>query len=416
MSNKRKLGKKGVIFLIIFLTVALYDGLLFGGMTGEKATWIEDIEKVFPRAEKCKQCHEIHYSQWKRSRLESSLTKPIFKMLLGIWLKTDPQDEAKSRCLSCHMPSIKIFPQYTEKVINQILSGNVKVEGIGCSGCHLIHLSSDVKEPLSEIEYRLGDIFFGPYDNAEENLAHKSTYAEIYSSSEYCIMCHYDKLQQAHLSTNTSVIVCQKCHIESSIGRSAKEGQIRRTGGHHFSGVIPSEFSGRSRANIIKEWLYRLSADVERHGDDLQIIAHINVGEIAHSLPDGDPLFKEFVLIMYVKDQDGKNIYKGEKIYTRRFDEILKDSRIPIESHLINGETKKIVFNFKVPDATRRLDIDLILTYSLIPQPDPDLVTRYLVSLPHDEQEGVENMIAEYRRSYTLAHLFKSYMFGSSQN
>lgn len=379
---------------------------------GKKAEWIEEIEKAFPPAEKCKQCHELHYSQWKGSKLESSLSEPIFKVILGIWLKTNPKEEAKTSCLSCHMPSIKVFPQYTENVINQILSGNVQVEGIGCSGCHLINSSSDIKRPLAEIEYRLGDLYFGSYDNPEENLAHKSEFLKIYSFSEYCNICHFDKIQQARSATGeiiTKGIVCQRCHMISSVGKSAKGGPMRGIADHSFTGGLPAEFSGRSRANIMNEWLYKLEAEAERRGDDLHVIANIKVGEIAHTLPEGDPLFKEFILTITVKDQDGKEIYKGEKIYTRRFEETLKDPVIPMDNYLRNGETKKVLFDLKVPDTSKRLDIDLLLTYSLIPHLDPDLMDRYLGSLMRDEREGAENIIAEYRRSYTLAHLFKSF-------
>lgn len=400
--------------LIIFLVIILDAGLLSAEMTQEKnAVWLEDIEKAFPRAEKCKQCHETHYSQWKGSRLETSLTEPIFKVILGIWLKTNPQEEAKRVCLSCHIPSIKGFPQHTEKIINQILSDNVQVEGIGCSGCHLINSSSDIKRPPVEIGYKLGDIYFGPYDKAEENLAHKSEFAGIYSSSEYCAACHFDKLQQASTTTGemiTKGIVCQKCHMGLSVGRSAKGGPIRGIADHSFIGGLLSEFSGKSRANIMNEWLYKLEAEAERRGDELHVIANIKAGEIAHTLPaEGDPLFKEFILTISAKDQDGKEVYKGEKIYTRRFDEVLKDSKIPIDALLRNGETRKALFIFKIPDTAQRFDIDLLLTYSLIPQPDPDLMDRYLGSLPPEEQEGAKKLITEYRRSYTLAHLFKSY-------
>ncbi len=403
---------------IFFLSVIIFlaTGPLSEGKTEEKEavpTWIEDIDKAFPRSEKCKQCHESHYSEWKGSRLESSLTEPIFRVVLGVWLKTNPMEEAKRACLSCHIPSIMTFPQHADMVISQVLSGNVRVEGVGCSGCHLINSFSSVKKPLVDIGYKLGDIYFGSYSNAEENLAHKSESVGVYSSSEYCTACHFDKLQQPGIGSGemiTKEIVCQRCHMGSSVGKSAKGGPMRGIADHSFIGGLPAELSGRSRANIMNEWLYKLEADTERRGDEVQITANIKAGEIAHTLPaEGDPLFKEFVLTISVRDQDGKEVFKGEKIYTRRFDEILNNAKMSTETILRNGETRKVLFNFKVPDSTNRLEMDLLLTYSLIPQPDPDLLGRYLESLPSDEKEEAMKLIAEYRRSYTLAHLFKSY-------
>ncbi|MEK7279955.1 MAG: multiheme c-type cytochrome [Nitrospirota bacterium] len=416
MLINKEFSISGVFALIILFVIILEGGLFSVGLTQENEVtpaWIEDIDKAFPRAEKCKQCHESHYSEWKGSRLESSLTEPIFKVMLGIWLKTNPTEEAKRACLSCHIPSIKAFPQYTEKVISQVLTGNVRVEGVGCSGCHLINSFSSVKSPPADIGYKLGDTYFGPYSNAEENLAHKSESVGVYSSSEYCTACHFDKLQQPGLGSGdmiTKEIVCQRCHMGSSVGKSAKGGPMRSIADHSFTGGLPAELSGRSRANIINEWLYKLEADIERRGDEVQIAANIKAGEIAHTLPaEGDPLFKEFILTISVRDQDGKEVFKGDKIYTRRFKEILNNANIAIETILRNGETRKVLFNFKVPDSTKRLEMDLLLTYSLISQPDPDLLDRYLGSLPSDEKEEAKKLIAEYRRSYTLAHLFKSY-------
>lgn len=413
MSNKRRLRNRGLGVFIIFLVMSLDANLLFAGELQEKeANWIEDIERTFPRAEKCKQCHEAQYSQWKGSRLESSLTEPIFKVMLGIWLKTDPKDETKTLCLSCHIPSIKSFPQYTGKVINQILSDNVQLEGVGCSGCHRIQSSSDIKRPPVDIEYKLGDVYLGSYDNAEENMAHRSELAGIYSSSDYCAMCHYDKLRQVSLGSGEMVtkgIECQRCHMVSSVGMSAKAGPIKSIADHSFTGGLPSEFSGKSRANIMNEWLYKLEAEAERRGDDLHVSVNIKAGEIAHTLPEGDPLFKEFILTISVKDQDGREVYKGEKIYTSKFGDTLKDYKTSMENLLRNGEIRKTSFSFKVPDVAKHFDIDLLLTYSLISQPDPDLVDRYLDSLLPDEREGVKKIISEYRRSYTLSHLFKTY-------
>lgn len=413
MNNKRKLRNRSLGVFIIFLVMSLDANLLFAEKLQEKETnWIEDIEKAFPRAEKCKQCHEAQYSQWKGSRLEYSLTEPIFKVMLGIWLKTNPKEEAKTFCLSCHIPSVKSFPQHTGKIINQILSGNVQVEGVGCSGCHLIKPFSATKSIPVEIEYKLGDVYFGSYDNAEENLAHKSEFAGIYSSSDYCAMCHYDKLQQAGLASGEMItrgIVCQKCHMVSSVGMSAKGGPIKSIADHSFTGGLPPEFSGRSRANIMNEWLYKLEAEAERRGDDLHVAVNIKAGEIAHTLPEGDPLFKEFILTISIRDQEGREVYKGEKVYTNKIDEILKNYKVPAENLLRNGEIRKVLLNFKVPDTANRFDIDILLTYSLIPQPDPELMDRYLEPLSPDEKEGAKRLIAEYRRSYTLGHLFKTY-------
>ena len=104
------------------------------------ADWVAEIEKIFIRSEDCKQCHDRHYEEWKGVREQTpdlktfgrvdaallhgtSLESPVFRTVLGVWLQTNPTTDERRRCLSCHAPSITVFPQHAEKIVAQVLSG-----------------------------------------------------------------------------------------------------------------------------------------------------------------------------------------------------------------------------------------------------------------------------------------------------
>src|SRR5215216_5435947 len=145
-----------------------------------RADWIDDIEKVFIRSEDCKQCHDRHYEEWKGVREQTpdlktfgrvdaallhgtALESPVFRTVLGVWLQTNPTAEERKRCLSCHVPSATVFPQYTEKITAQVLSGKPKIEGIGCASCHLIKSVESTVTPPPTFKIEPGKTMHGPY-------------------------------------------------------------------------------------------------------------------------------------------------------------------------------------------------------------------------------------------------------------
>ena len=97
-------------------------------------TWMDEIEKTFIPSEQCKQCHDRHYEEWKGMREQTmdlktfgrvdgallhgtALTSPVFQTVLGLWLQTKPDTDQRNRCLSCHAPSVTVFPQHTDRII-----------------------------------------------------------------------------------------------------------------------------------------------------------------------------------------------------------------------------------------------------------------------------------------------------------
>ncbi len=109
----------------------------------EPADWVAEIEKVFIRSEDCKQCHERHYEEWKGAREQTpdlktfgrvdaallhgtSLESPVFRTVLGLWKQTNPTPDEQGRCLSCHVPSVTVFPQHAREDCRAGDRGQVK--------------------------------------------------------------------------------------------------------------------------------------------------------------------------------------------------------------------------------------------------------------------------------------------------
>ena len=109
---------------------------------------VPHLDEQTKRELQCKQCHDRHYEEWKGMREQTmdlktfgrvdgallhgtALTSPVFQTVLGLWLQTKPDADQRNRCLSCHVPSVTVFPQHTDRIIAQVMKGkkHVKVEG-----------------------------------------------------------------------------------------------------------------------------------------------------------------------------------------------------------------------------------------------------------------------------------------------
>jgi len=216
--------KCGLAFLILALWFPLPSVKAQGNTKApDSHTWIEEIEEVFLPSEHCKQCHDRHYEEWKGMREQTpdlktfgrvdgallhgtALTSPVFKTVLGLWLQTNPTVEEQTRCLACHAPAVTVFPQHTENIITQVLSEQPKrrgrratkkprVEGIGCSSCHLIDSVKENPTDFPAFKINIGKTLFGPYRDAEDNLVHPSKHADVYQGAQFCASCHFSKVK-----------------------------------------------------------------------------------------------------------------------------------------------------------------------------------------------------------------------------
>jgi nitrate/TMAO reductase-like tetraheme cytochrome c subunit len=393
------------------------------------ADWVEEIEKVFVRSEDCKQCHDRHYEEWKGVREQTpdlktfgrvdaallhgtSLESPVFRTVLGVWMQTNPTPEERRRCLSCHVPSTTVFPQHADKIATQVLAGKPQVEGIGCASCHLIGSVEKNGGPPPTFKLQPGDTLFGPYADPEENLVHQAAQSDLYRGANFCASCHFDKVKDVTQKDLPGEIlqgtVCQDCHMEPSTGSStSKRGAMTRAIGRHwFRGVVIPGTLLKNR-NLQAEWMPRLDIEAARTGEKVEGTALVKIGSLPHSFPDGDPVLKQFYLAVTAKDAKGRVLAEETKHFGLPYEKILRG---PIPDPFIKGgHTRKVPFSLALPAGGTAATVEAVLSYALIPAPDPALRDKYLATLASDkEREEAKKILGEYTQPRMLTYRAKS--------
>ncbi len=382
-------------------------------------SWVEEIEKTFIPSEQCKQCHDRHYEEWKGMREQTmdlktfgrvdgallhgtALTSPVFQTVLGLWLQTKPEAEERNRCLSCHVPSVTVFPQHTDRIIDQVMKGgkHVKVEGISCSACHLISGTQENPNGHPTFKISAGSTIFGPYAEPEENLVHPSKQSSIYKGAHYCASCHFGKVKDVMREDIPGQIlkgtICQDCHMEQSTGSSTSQrGALTRPIGRHwFQGIVIPGIMLSNR-NLQAEWFSRV--DIKAEAGEGVIAGEVLVknGALPHTFPGGDPVLKQFFVTVTLKSADGQVLDQYEERFGKTFEELLRG---PIPRPLVNGgTTRHIPFSLKTPPDAKGLVLEAALSYALIPEPTQGLKDAYLATLPSDKnREKAEAIIKDY--------------------
>ena len=391
--------------------------------------WVAEIEKVFIRSEDCKQCHERHYEEWKGAREQTpdlktfgrvdaallhgtSLDSPVFRTVLGLWKQTNPTPDEQGRCLSCHVPSVTVFPQHAEKIVSQVIAGKPRIEGIGCTACHLINGMEQKTHSPPTFKLQPGNTLYGPYANPEENLVHPAAQSDRFREAGFCASCHFDKVKDVTQKNLPGEILegttCQDCHMEASTGSStSRRGAMTRTIGRHwFRGIVVSGTMLKNR-NLQAEWMPRIDIDVTKTGTMVEGTGVVKVGSLPHSFPAGDPVLKQFFLTITAKDAAGKTVAEETKQFGLPYDKILRG---PIPDPFIKGgNTRKIPFALALPTGTAAASIEAVLTYALLPMPDPLLQERYLSTLETEpERAEAKKIIHEYTQRHFLTYRVKT--------
>ena len=421
----------GVFVLLMLALTALYHERAIAQKADGKAPsdWIEDIEKIFIRSEECKQCHDRHYEEWKGAREQTpdlktfgrvdaallhgtSLESPVFRTVLGVWLQTNPTADERKRCLSCHVPSTTVFPQYVEKINAQVLGGKPQIEGIGCASCHLIKSIEPTMAPPPTFKIEPGKTMHGPYADPEENLVHPADQVSLFRGASYCASCHFDKVKDVTQKDLPGEIlqgtICQDCHMEPSTGSStSKRGAMTRSiGRHYFRGVVIPGILLKNR-NLQAEWMPRIDIDSTKSSAKVEGTTLVKVGSLPHSFPDGDPVLKQFFLVIAVKDAKGKVLAEETKQFGLPYDKILRG---PIPDPFIKGgNTRKVPFSLAIPSGSTPASIEAVLNYALIPTPEPALKDKYLATLANDkERESAKKIFDEYTQPRMLTYRAKT--------
>ncbi len=430
MTKLRTIGAIGLVLLIVGINALSHERAIAQKLDGQvQADWVAEIEKVFIRSEDCKQCHDRHYEEWKGVREQTpdlktfgrvdaaflhgtALESPVFRTVLGVWMQTNPSPDDRRRCLSCHVPSTTVFPQHTEKIISQVLAGKPQVEGIGCAACHLINAVEKTPSPPPTFKAQPGAILFGPYADPEENLVHTAAQSDLFRGANFCASCHFDKVKDVTQKNLPGEIlqgtICQDCHMEPSTGSStSRRGAMTRSIGRHwFRGVVVAGTLLKNR-NLQAEWMPRIDLEVTKTGATMEGVALVKIGSLPHSFPDGDPVLKQFFVTVTTKDAKGQVLAEETKQFGLPYDKILRG---PIPDPFIKGgHTRKVSFAQTLPAGTAAATVEAVLSYALIPTPEPALRDKYLATLGSDkDRDEAKKILNEYTQPRVLTYRAKT--------
>lgn len=437
----RTLGVFAVFIGIMVSPLSSWAAQNPGEAAHEDHAWIDEIEQVFLPSDHCKQCHDRHYEEWKGMREQTpdlktfgrvdgallhgtALTSPVFKTVLGLWLQTNPTSEEQTRCLACHAPAVTAFPQHTGNLIAQVMSEQPKqrgrrakeqrrLEGISCSSCHMIDSVKENPTDYPAFKINTGKVLFGPYDNAEDNLVHPSKQADVYQGAQFCASCHFSKVKDVTQAELPGQIlqgtICQDCHMERSTGSStSKRGSLTRPIGRHwFQGIVIPGIMLSNR-NLQAEWFPRVDIEVQKGNEAIEGKVLVRNGSLPHMFPGGDPVLKQFFVTVTVKNAEGHVLGTQQERFGLPFDKILRG---PIPNPLVNGgTTRRVPFSIVVNPGQAPSYVEASLSYALIPEPDSDLLDRYLATLGSDrEKDKAKEIITNYAAERLLTFRTKSF-------
>lgn len=427
---KREVFLAGLtVFLLVGLGAAVFQEGAGQDKKVQKEPWIEEIENMFVRSEVCRQCHDRHYEELAglremtmdlklMGRVDAALLhgtalpSAIFRSVMGIWLQTNPSAAKKQQCLSCHAPAVTLFPQHTDRIIDQVMAGKVTVEGISCASCHLVEKLADDPKKIPSFQLTAGKTMYGPFKDPEDNMVHTSFPSSLYKGANFCASCHFEKLRDIRSATIDSEIlegtVCQSCHMEQSTGSStSRRGAMTRAiGRHYFRGIVIPGLMLKNR-NLQAEWMPRIEVDAKKSGTRVEGQVAVMNGAVPHNFPDGDPVLKQFFLTVSVKDKQGHLLGSVQQVFGTQYEQLLDQ---PLGDILVKGgTTKRVPFELTLSEDGEGLQIDAVLTYSLIPKPAPALLEGYLKTLQTDaERERVKRLIADYAEPRMLTFRTKA--------
>ncbi|TAJ07673.1 MAG: hypothetical protein EPO61_12420 [Nitrospirae bacterium] len=424
MVRMPKLAIVAMVACVVALNALYHDRAVAQKAESHPASpWVAEIEQVFIRSEDCKQCHDRHYEEWKGMREQTpdlktfgrvdaallhgtSLESPVFKTVLGLWLQTNPTAEERTRCLSCHVPAVTVFPQHTDKISQQVLSGKVEVEGISCASCHLINGVSGAPANPPTFKLQPGKMMYGPYAEPEENLVHPASQSDLYRGANYCASCHFDKVKDVTKRELPGEIlqgtICQDCHMEPSTGSStSKRGAMTRSIGRHwFRGVVIPGIMLKNR-NLQAEWMPRVDVEATKSQVSVDGTVLVRTGSLPHSFPDGDPVLKQFLVTITIKNAQGQVLASEQKRFGVPYEQILRG---PIPEPLVRGgTTKRVPFTLALPAGAVPATVEALLSYALIPEPSPELKKKYLATLPGEkERAAAVKLLEDYAQARVL--------------
>ena len=333
------------------------------------------LAKAFPDSQKCKRCHLRVFEEWEASAQSRSILSSPFRVSLERYRETSGDKEGRM-CFRCHAPSVLEYPDHTDVYIKEIESGDPRLDGVGCSQCHLIK-DVDLKRHPPYPIYQLERTVFGSYKKPVDNLAHQSVPTELYSQSQYCVTCHENLPGHETLpdllgswqrtETQKAGKHCQSCHMPEAFGESANGERNRKISNHSFPGRF-----GKVRADAVK-----VEVETEVKGEESQVTVTVQ-SLVPHNLPLPHPGWSRVELDLTILGKNLRKTYVEKRYYERVFG--TKDGKATIfdfeavnvlKENVLKPEEKRIErFTFPTPQNAPSMDVVVTMTYAPIHGPE----------------------------------------------
>ena len=402
--------------VVLSTSVFNFDGVMTfqsGYAAKERSKPSKPLEKAFPNSEKCKRCHLRAFEEWELSAQSRSIETAAFRVSLDRYLSsTGGKDQ--TMCFQCHAPHILEYEHHAKMFIDEVKSKDPKIDGVGCAQCHLIKEVDSKTHPPAPT-YELGSTIFGGYDDAVENLAHRSQKLELYRRSQYCVTCH-DALPQLAKSVTLPDWLgnwqqskaekkgktCQACHMPEAFGESANGERNRKIANHSFPGRF-----GKVRAEAVK---VDLKTEVKGQQSQVQVTVQ---SLVPHNLPMPHPGWYRVILDLTILGKNLKKVYGEQRYYERVFEDkngkktVFDFEAVKVfKDTLLKPEERRVeTFSFPTPKDAPSMDVIVTVSYGPIHGP-PDFlkVVEEEASLGPKDRAFQSVRIVELKENVTLRH------------
>ena len=341
-----------------------------------KKSQTKPLEKAFPSSQKCKRCHLRVFEEWEASAQSRSILTSAFRVSLERYRRTS-EDKEGAMCFRCHAPSVLEYPDHAAVYVKEIESGDPRLDGVGCSQCHLIKEVNPDRHPPHPL-YQLERTVFGSYKKPAENLAHQSIPLPLYSQSQYCVTCHENLPGREKLpdllgpwqrsKKQKAGTQCQSCHMPEAFGESANGERNRKIANHSFPGRF-----GKVRAEAVT-----LEVKTEVKDKESEVTVTLQ-SLVPHNLPLPHPGWSRVELDLTILGKNLRKTYNERRYYERVFGD--KNGKATVfdfeavnvlKENVLKPEEKRIeTFTFPTPQDAPSMDVIVTMTYAPIHGPEP---------------------------------------------
>lgn len=324
----------------------------------------------FLDASKCKDCHPVHYREWKTSMHAYAQHSPFF-VAFQTFIQGKTGGTLGTFCVRCHTPIGMSIGESPVRPNSE--RPFLSMQSVSCTVCHAVatrdgQASSSFHVPIP------GDqepTIYGPYYGYDEPGApndpelrllkapHKSRYSPYFTQARFCGQCHDvfftdgTRLEEAFIEWKNSPyarrgVICQDCHMGPVPGKITKRQDLpkepivdedlfpdapkRHRTSHLFMGPDYSVLPAFGKEELllddagfkaheagleeIRKTLFRNAATMKVSHDDqiapgstLKVTVAVTNSGAGHNLPTGFAAERQTWLEVIVKDPTGKVLY-----------------------------------------------------------------------------------------------------------